>query len=162
MQRRAIRSFWPLGVVLALPVVFGAGCNGGSATAPPFFTGTANPAPTQTPTAAPTQTPTAAPTGSPAAVLLTAAKLAFAATGASGAQTVTASESNYGGQFTISTAAAGQTSSCSGVATASPSSGTAFAVVPTGVGHCTFAIADGSGQTATLTIDVTSTTVGGA
>lgn len=64
--------------------------------------------------------------------------------------------------FTISTPPAGQTNSCNGIATVSPSSGTAFAVTASGAGHCTFAIADGRGQTVALTIDVTTTTVGGA
>jgi hypothetical protein len=88
--------------------------------------------------------------------------ISFAGTGAANAQTVTASQSNYGGAFTATTPAAGQPNSCSGIATIAPTtSSSSFTIAPVGIGHCTFTITGGNGQTRTLTIDVTTTTVGG-
>jgi hypothetical protein len=78
------------------------------------------------------------------------------------AQTTAASQIGYGGTFTASTAAGGQANSCSGIATISPATGTAFTVTPAAAGHCTFTITGGNAQSATLTVDVTTTSVGGS
>lgn len=114
------------------------------------------------PTPSPSPSPTASPTPTPGAVVLAPNALAFTAVGASNAQSTTASESNYSGTFTAATAAAGQPNSCSGIATISPASGTTFSVTPVAAGHCTFTVSGGGTQSATLTIDVTTTTVGGS
>lgn len=98
-------------------------------------------------------TPTTEPTPGP--VTLSQSSLAFAAAGASYAQTVTASETNYSGSFTVSTM------TCSGIATVSPSSGTTFTVKPVSAGSCTYAITADNGQEATLTVGVTTTGIGG-
>ncbi|MBV9408962.1 MAG: hypothetical protein JO164_09060, partial [Candidatus Eremiobacteraeota bacterium] len=71
-------------------------------------------------------------------------------------------QANYGGTFTSSTAASGQPNSCATIATISPATGTTFTVTPVAAGHCTFTIAGGGGNSATLTIDVTTTSVGGS
>ncbi len=118
--------------------------------------GSATPTPSPSPTPAPTPTPT------PGAVVLAPNALAFTAVGATNAQSTTASESNYAGTFTAATAAAGQTNSCSGIATISPAIGTIFSVTPVAAGHCTFTLTGGGTQSATLTIDVTTTNVGGS
>uniref|UniRef100_E6Q3D4 Uncharacterized protein n=1 Tax=mine drainage metagenome TaxID=410659 RepID=E6Q3D4_9ZZZZ len=110
--------------------------------------------------ATPSPSPTPSPT--PGAVVLTPSSLAFTAVGAVNAQSTTASETNYSGAFAASTAAAGQSNSCSGIATISPASGTNFSVTPVAAGHCTFALTGGGTQSATLTIDVTTTNVGGS
>lgn len=78
------------------------------------------------------------------------------------AQSTTASQSGYSGSFTASTPAAGQTDSCAGLAQIAPSDGTVFAVTPLAAGHCTFAIQGAADRSATLTVDITTTTVGGS
>ncbi|HEV8021736.1 MAG TPA: hypothetical protein VGP41_10760 [Candidatus Lustribacter sp.] len=105
-----------------------------------------------TPVAAPTPTPT--PTQG--AVMLSSSNLAFTATGAANAQPVSAAQANYTGTFTAST------TTCGGIATISPASGTAFSVTPVAAGSCSFTIVGGSGQSATLTIGVTTTSFGGS
>ncbi len=122
--------------------------------------GSPTPSPSPAPTPTPTPTPTPMPT--PGAVVLAPNALAFTAVGATNAQRTTASESNYAGTFTAATGAAGQTNSCSGIATISPASGTTFSVTPVAAGHCTFTLTGGGTQSATLTIDVTTTNVGGS
>ena len=107
-------------------------------------------------------TPSPSPIPMPGAVVLAPNALAFTAVGAANAQSTTASESNYSGTFTAATAAAGQPNSCSGIATISPASGTTFSVTPVAAGHCTFTLTGGGTQSATLTIDVTTTNVGGS
>jgi hypothetical protein len=98
-------------------------------------------------------TPT--PTPAPGVVVLTHATLGFTATGAAFAQTSTASQSNYSGTFTAST------TTCAGIATISASSGTTFTVTPLAPGSCSFTIAGGNGQSTTLAVGVTTTSVGG-
>lgn len=93
---------------------------------------------------------------SPGAMKLSSSALAFTATGAANAQTVTATQVDYSGAFTASG------TSCSGIATISPASGTSFTVTPVGAGTCAFTIAGASGASATLSIGVTTTTVGGS
>jgi hypothetical protein len=92
----------------------------------------------------------------PGAITLTPSTLAFTATGATNAQPVSASQTNYFGSFAAST------TNCSGIATISPSSGTAFTVTPVGTGTCTFTIAGAGATSATLTIGVTTTSIGGS
>lgn len=105
-------------------------------------------------------TPTPTPTSR--SVTLSINSISFAGTGAANSQTVTASQSNYGGQFAATTPAAGQPNSCSGIATISPATNSSsFTITPVAVGHCTFTITGGNGQTTTLTVDVTTTAVGG-
>lgn len=91
----------------------------------------------------------------PDAVTLTPASLAFTATGASNAQTVNVSQTNYSGSFTAAT------TTCSGIATIASTSASAFSVTPVAAGTCTFTISGGGGQSATLTVGVTTTSVGG-
>lgn len=91
----------------------------------------------------------------PGAVTLTPGSLAFTATGASSAQTVKVSQANYSGSF------AAATTTCSGIATIASASATAFSVTPVAAGSCTFTITGGGGQSAALTIGVTTTSVGG-
>jgi hypothetical protein len=95
-------------------------------------------------------------------VVLTASSISFTGAGTSNAQNVTASQQGYSSNFVASTPNAGQTNSCSGVATISPSSGTSFTVTPVAAGACTFTLTGGSGQSATMKIDVTLTNVGGS
>ncbi len=102
------------------------------------------------------------PSAASGAVVLSPPSLAFTAAGAAHAQPVNASQVSYTGSFSATTAAPGQTNSCSGIASISPSSATAFTVTPVAAGHCTFTIAGGASQSATLTIDVTTTSVGGS
>jgi hypothetical protein len=83
-------------------------------------------------------------------------------TGAANALTFTVSEANYSGTFTVTTPNNGN--SCSGIATVSPGSGTSattFTVTPQGPGLCDFTVADTNSQTATESIGVTTTTIGG-
>jgi hypothetical protein len=89
-------------------------------------------------------------------VVLSQSSLSFLGTGTTNAQTVTATETNSSGPFTSST------TDCSGIASISPASGDAFTITPTGAGSCSFIIADGSGHTASLSIVVTVTLVGGS
>jgi hypothetical protein len=122
---------------------------------------TPSPSPTPAPTASPIPTPTPSPT--PGTVLLSTSMLSFNGIGSASSQQFTVSETNYTGTFTVTTAAAGQTNSCSGIATVSPTSGASpFTVTPTGSGQCVFIVAGGSGQTAPLAIGITITTVGGS
>lgn len=90
-------------------------------------------------------------------VVLSTQSMSFSATGASNAQTLTASEIGYNGNFSASTA------NCSGIATISPgTSASAFTVTPAGVGTCSFTISDASAQTKSLSITVTTTTIVGS
>jgi len=88
--------------------------------------------------------------------MLSSTSLAFTAAGAANAQSVSATQANYTGTFTAST------TTCGGIATISPATGTTFSVTPVAAGSCTFAIAGGGGQSMTLTIGVTTTTFGGS
>ena len=107
------------------------------------------------PAPTPTPSPTATPTAAPGAVELSSATLSFTATGAGYAQPVTVTQASYSGVFTPST------TNCTGIATISPASGTSFSVTPVAAGSCTFTITGCGGQSATLSIGVTTTTVGG-
>ena len=100
--------------------------------------------------------PTPSPVPTPGAVTLTPSALTFTATGAAYALSTTASQSQFSGSFSASTA------TCSGIATISPSSGTTFTVTPVAAGSCTFTIAGANGTSATLSVGVTTTTVGGS
>jgi hypothetical protein len=95
-------------------------------------------------------------------VVLSVTSLAFTAPGSANAQSFSASQSNYSGNFTASTPAAGSSNSCSSVATITPSSGTSFSVTPLAAGQCAFTISGYGNQTATLTVGVTTATVGGS
>ena len=119
----------------------------------PIGLATATPVPSATPTATPTVAPTATPT--PAPVVLTQTTLAFVNVGAGFAQSASISEAGYTGSFTIAS------STCSGIATASIS-GSTITVTPVAAGSCTLSIAGGAGQPATLTIGVTTTSLGGS
>ena len=88
--------------------------------------------------------------------MLSPSSLAFTATGASNAQTVAVTQGNYSGAFTAS----GTT--CTGIATISAATAASFSVTPVAAGSCTFTITGSGGQSAALTIGVTTTTVGGS
>jgi hypothetical protein len=122
------------------------------ATATPTPVATATPTPVVT--ASPTPLPTATPT--PAGVSLSPAALTFLAIGAGSAQTVTVSELKYSGAFTPST------TTCASIASIAPGPGSSFTVTPLGVGSCSFTISDAGTNAATLSIGVTTTTVGGS
>jgi hypothetical protein len=90
-------------------------------------------------------------------IVLAPTSLSFLAAGSGFAQTFTASETGYPGTFT-------QTNTCnpSGgtIATVSPASGTApvtFTVTPQSAGTCTITVSDSNGQSAGLTVTVTTT-----
>lgn len=147
------------GALLVAVTLSLAACSGPGGTA---SVATLTPTPSPTPSASAAPTPTATPTPAPGSVTLSINSISFAGTGAANSQTVTASQSNYGGQFAATTPAGGQPNSCSGIATISPTtSSSSFTIAPVGLGHCTFTITGGNGQTTTLTVDVTTTTVGG-
>lgn len=88
-------------------------------------------------------------------IALSPSSLSFTAIGAASAQTIAVNQPNYGGGFIAAT------TTCNGIASISQSSSTSFTVTPLSPGHCTFSIAGSDKQSATLTIDVTTTTVGG-
>jgi hypothetical protein len=146
------------GLAVALIAVALASCGGPVDTTPLAARASISPTPSPAPSPTPTPTPTA--TASPGAVLLSATTIAFTATGALNAQMVTASQSNYGGIFGASTPSTGS-GSCSGIASASPATGSAFTVTPNAAGQCAFTITGANGQNATLTVVVTTTTFGG-
>jgi hypothetical protein len=144
-----------------------------TATAGPTATPTAGPtatptaAPTATPTAAPTATPTPAPTATPtpaptatptpAPLTLSAATVSLTSPGQNAPFTV--SEAGYSGALS---ATSGGTSSCSGIATFSPASGSGpsatFTVTAVAAGQCTIVVSDSHGQSVSETVYVTTTT----
>lgn len=145
-------------LALLAGAALGAACSGSGGTS------TSVPPPTVTPSPTPTPTPTPTATATPvsAAIVLKPASLSFTATGAANALPFTASETGFTGTFTVTTPATGTANSCNGIATVAPASGTgAFTVTAAGNGHCTFSVSDGT-TSATETIDVTTTTVGGS
>jgi len=87
--------------------------------------------------------------------VLTPTGLQFTATGATFAQTVTASELNYAGTFTASS------TNCQEIASISPATGKTFTVTPVGAGSCTFTFTDSGGQNTQLVVHVATTTIGG-
>lgn len=103
-----------------------------------------------------TTTPIVNPTPTPGAVVLSSTSLAFTSTGAANARSVNATQANYSGAFTAST------TTCGGIATISPASGTTFSITPVAAGSCSFTIAGGGAQSATLTVGVTTTAFGGS
>jgi hypothetical protein len=131
-----------MAVFLLLSVVPLACTGGGS---------TANPPPLATPT--PTPTPTPSPTPGP--VVPSSTSLTFLAAGAASAQTFTVSEAGYPGNFTATT------TNCGGIASIAPPSGRSFTVTAAASGSCTFTIANPFSQSATVSVGVTTTTVGG-
>jgi len=92
--------------------------------------------------------------------MLSTASLTFTGTGAANAQSVTASQIG-GTSFTASSPASGS-GSCTGIATIFPATGTIFTVTPAGAGSCAFTITGADGQSATVSIGVTVTTLGGS
>ena len=92
----------------------------------------------------------------PGPVSVTPATLAFLGTGPNQAQSITASESNYSGPFVIGTG-------CANIAAIAqqPDSATAFSVTPSAAGSCTFTVTGASGQSQSVAITVTTTSVGG-
>jgi hypothetical protein len=130
-----------------------AGCSANS-TPPvaPINTGpTIAPSPTPTPTAA-----------APGSVVLNPSSVSLLGVGSAFAMNVNVTQTGNANAFTFTTPAAGSPDSCSTIAseTQLPSNG-AFSITPLGVGHCTFTVSGENGQSAILTVDVTSSTVGG-
>lgn len=144
-------------VLIALATLL-AGCGGGGSSSSSVPITVPTQAPTSSPTATPTPMPTATPTAAPAPgpVALSPSSLSFGALGATYAVTVTASESNFTGAFAVTL---GTCSSLVGID--SPTTNGAFTITPQAVGTCTAIIAGASGQTSTLQISVTATTLGG-
>jgi hypothetical protein len=93
----------------------------------------------------------------PGPVTLTTNGLVFLQAGSAVSQNVAAAESNYSGPFSATS------SNCSGIATATlqPASTGTFTIVPIGSGACTYAINGAPGQSQSLAISVTTTSVGG-
>lgn len=139
----------------------GGGGGGSPAPAPPAVVPTA--APTPVPTPSPTPVPTPSPTPAPAALTVAPATLSFVGTGATNAQPVTVAEPGYTGTIAASSAtcASGSTT----VAAISPGVSTGpsatFTVTPENAGACTVRFSDTNGQSATLSVGVTITVVGG-
>ncbi len=105
--------------------------------------------------------PTSTPAPASIAVTLSPSSISFL--GTRSAYAFTATQNDYSGLFTVSTPASGQTNACSGIATVTPLTGFGiFTVIPVGAGQCTFTVTGGSGQTATLPVGVTITSVGGS
>ena len=93
------------------------------------------------------------PVGPPS---LAPTSLAFLGVGGALAQTVTVSETNYSGVFTVTSA------NCSGIASTSASSSSgAFSITPLGAGSCSFTFTDGQQKTVALPVSVTVTVGGG-
>ena len=91
-------------------------------------------------------------------VNLVPVSISFLGTGGGAARTFSVSQTNYSGAFTVSTAAQGQPTSCSGIAIVSPTSAVApgpFTVTPTGYGNCAFTVTGGGNQPVSLEIMVT-------
>jgi hypothetical protein len=105
----------------------------------------------------------ASPSPTLGSVTLSTSNLSLLGTGAVNSQMFTASQNNYGGAFTVTTPASGQPNSCSGIATVAPLLGAGpFTVTGVGAGTCSFTITGGNGLAATLTVVVTTTSVGGS
>lgn len=98
--------------------------------------------------------PTPAPTPGPLSVTPTG--LTFLSTGPSQAQIISATESWFSGPFTFGTG-------CSGIAAVTPQAGsaTSFDVTPNATGTCTLTVTGAPGQTQSVAITVTTTSVGG-
>ncbi|MBV9407856.1 MAG: hypothetical protein JO164_03475, partial [Candidatus Eremiobacteraeota bacterium] len=100
-------------------------------------------------------TPTPTPTPTPAALGVTPSTLSFTTAGS--AQPFTANENAYAGTLT----AANGSPSCAGIATVSPATATgpsgAFTVTAVAAGQCQLTVKDTNGQTATVTVYVTTT-----
>ncbi len=105
--------------------------------------------------------PSPSPVPTPGTVMVTPSSLTFVATGPAYAQTVTATQANFSGLFSATTAAAGNATSCSGIVTVAATSATSFAVTPVAAGSCVETIAGGGGEPASLPISVATTSVGG-
>lgn len=116
------------------------------------------PAPSPSPTTAPTTAPTSSPTTAPASIVLTPSTLSFTTTGAAANQTFNASETGYAGAFTVGACAGGSTPAATVVAGPNANQ---FTVTPVAAGTCTISVRDTNGQSATETVTVTTTTVGG-
>ncbi|MGD0969195.1 MAG: hypothetical protein ABR949_13030 [Candidatus Aquilonibacter sp.] len=93
----------------------------------------------------------------PGALAISPTSLSFTATGAANAQTVNVSQPGYtNGAFTAAT------TTCNGIVTVASAGNTAFTFTPVAAGTCTYQISGGNGITATLSIVVTTTAVGGS
>jgi len=94
--------------------------------------------------------------------MLSPTSLSILGTGNVNALTFGATQSNASGNFTVTTAASGSTS-CSAVATVSPTSGTGpFTVTGLAAGTCSFTVSGDSGISAPLSVTVTTVSVGGS
>ncbi|MHB8198963.1 MAG: hypothetical protein ACYDGW_11995 [Vulcanimicrobiaceae bacterium] len=113
------------------------------------FTGTANESAVLTITSAP---------NAGGGVTANPSSLSFLAIGASYAQNLNVSQSNFTGAYS-------ESDSCTGVVTVSVTSNSGgaavYEVTPAAVGTCQITITGGSGKTATVGVTVTSTSVGG-
>jgi hypothetical protein len=136
---------------IALAALLLAGCDGAA-------TPTTSPAtdPTAPPSAHPTATPTATPTTAP--LTIPAGSLSLLGIGSSLAQSASVDETGYTGSFNI------VATSCAGIATVSPSTGSgpmlALTVTGLAAGTCTATASDTHGQTAPLNITVTVSNLG--
>jgi hypothetical protein len=102
----------------------------------------------------PTAVPTTPPTPAPSALTSNISSVAFTVVGQNANFTV--SENGYGGALTA-------TSTCAGIATFSPASGTGpsalFTVTSVAAGTCTVTVKDASNQAAAVGVTVTTTSV---
>jgi len=102
----------------------------------------------------PTAVPTTPPTPAPSALTSNVSSVAFTVVGQNANFTV--SESGYSGALTA-------TSTCAGIATVSPASGTGpsalFTVTSVAAGTCAVTVKDASNQAAAVGVTVTTTSV---
>jgi hypothetical protein len=110
--------------------------------------------PSPSPSSSPS--PSGSPTATLGSVILSTSAMSFLGTGSANNQSFSVTQTNYSGTFTVTNGSP----SCSGIATASGTS-PSFTVTPVAVGHCVLTVTGGNSQTASLTIDVSSTTFGG-
>jgi hypothetical protein len=164
------------GALIALAAGHGGGSTSSGAQPTPVPTNSPTPVPTNSPTPVPTNSPTPVPTNSPSpvpsnspspvpsnsptptptptssptpgSVMLTVSTMNFYT--ANGTQATVASQSGYSGPFSVTSM------TCSASVATIAQSGSTFTVTSVAAGPtCTFTIGGGNGKTATLTVNVT-------
>ncbi|MBV8689885.1 MAG: hypothetical protein JOZ59_07260, partial [Candidatus Eremiobacteraeota bacterium] len=123
---------------------------------PPTFVPTLAPTATPTPTQAPTPTPspTAVPTAAPLPVA-SPSSLAFTTTAAGSEKSFQVTEAAYSGGFTA------DGSACNAIADVVAGMPGTYTVYPKSAGHCSVVITDQNGGSTSVSVSVTTTTIGG-
>ena len=123
-----------------------AACGGGSST--PAVVPPAGGAPSSSPASTPT--PAGAPDASPASLAFTSGS----------AQTLTITETGYGGSFTESDTCDPYSGAIAAVSTGAKSAGTAaYVVAPLAAGTCTITVTDASGHAAAVSVSVSTAAI---